>query len=115
MTDSEILECFNESLREEARFAETCDYVAVEIPPGSRQVEFVETARQWVPLGAVLRCSIDDTGPDGEVMIYVDDVEFSLAEFGRLLSTYSGWGMRVCFVPEGQLAARPKIVLGEVD
>ena len=53
-----------------------------------------------MPRGDVLRCIIDDAGPNGEVTIHIDDQELSLAEFGRLLSVHGGWGMRIAFVPE---------------
>ena len=50
--------------------------------------------------GDVLRCIIDDGGPNGEVIIHIDDQELSLTEFGRLLRVHAGWGMRIAFVPE---------------
>ena len=53
-----------------------------------------------MPRGDVLRCLIDDGGPDGEVTIHVDNIELSLDEFGRLLRVHAGWGMRIAFVPE---------------
>lgn len=45
-------------------------------------------------------CYIEDGGPDGEAQIEIDDTWLSLQEFGRLLTTYAGWGMRIIFVPE---------------
>src|SRR5208337_1015132 len=64
---------------------------------------------QWVPRGDVLRCIIDDGGPDGEVVIHIDDQELSLREFGRLLSVHAGWGMRIAFVPEEFISENPKV------
>ena len=52
------------------------------------------------PRGDVLRCIIDDGGPNGEVVISIDDQELSLREFGRMLAVHAGWGMRIAFVPE---------------
>ena len=46
----------------------------------------------------MLRCIIDDSGPEGEVIIHIDDKELSLAEFGRMLTVHAGWGMRIAFV-----------------
>jgi hypothetical protein len=57
----------------------------------------------------VLRCVVDDSGPDGEAIIHIDDQPLSLPEFGRLLCTYAGWGMRITFVPEEELAQPPRI------
>jgi hypothetical protein len=39
----------------------------------------------------------------------------TLREFGRLLSTYSGWGMRITFVPDNELEKRPTIEIREPD
>ena len=37
----------------------------------------------------------------------IDDHELSLEEFGRLLTTHAGWGMRIEFVPEDEIHRRP--------
>ena len=57
----------------------------------------------------MLRCIIDDGGPEGEVTIHIDDKELSLREFGRLLSVYAGWGMRIAFVPEEFVTENPRV------
>ena len=36
-----------------------------------------------------------------------------MSAFGTLLSTYSGWGMRIVFVPEEELETPPRIVVGD--
>jgi hypothetical protein len=59
--------------------------------------------------GDVLRCIIDDRGPDGEVVIQIDDQELSLREFGRLLRVHAGWGMRIAFVPEEFVTDNPTV------
>lgn len=64
--------------------------------------------RRGIPRGDVLRCIIDDAGPDGQVTIQIDDKELSLAEFGRLLRVHAGWGMRIAFVPEEFVTENPK-------
>jgi hypothetical protein len=63
----------------------------------------------------VLRCVIDDGGPDGQAVIHIDDRPLSLPEFGRLLCTYAGWGMRITFVPEDALTEPPAIEVREPD
>ena len=115
MTDEEILRAFNRVLRDEAAVAAAYVHVAVEIPDGRPQIRYFAPGDQWVPRGAVLRCVIDDGGPEGEAIIYVDDRELSLAEFGRLRCTYAGWGMRIAFVPEEALTAPPAIEVREPD
>jgi hypothetical protein len=109
MTDQEILDEFNAVLQADAEASATYEHVAIEIPNGRPQLRYFAPGDQWVPRGGVLRCVIDDGGPDGEAVIYVDDEPLNLAAFGRLLCTYAGWGMRIAFVPEEQLAAAPAI------
>jgi hypothetical protein len=67
------------------------------------------------PRGDVLRCIIADGGPDGEATIWIDNREFSLAEFGKLLVTYAGWGMRIVFVPEDEIETMHPIEIREPD
>jgi hypothetical protein len=114
MSDQQVLEAFNAALRDEAAAA-AGDHVAVEIPDGRPQIRYFAPGDQWVPRGGVLRCVIDDSGPDGEAIIHVDDRALSLPEFGRLLCTYAGWGMRIAFVPEDALAEAPTIEVGEPE
>jgi hypothetical protein len=115
MSDQQVLDAFNAALRDEAAAAAVGDHVAVEIPDGRPQIRYFAPGEQWVPRGGVLRCVIDDSGPDGEAIIHVDDRPLSLPEFGRLLCTYAGWGMRIVFVPEDALAEAPTIEVGEPE
>jgi hypothetical protein len=112
MTDQQILDRFNKIVAAE-RQAATGPHVAVEIPSGHSQIRYYPAADQWVPRGGVLRCVIDDSGPDGEAVIHIDEHALSLSEFGRLLCTYAGWGVRIVFVPEEALASGPRIEVCE--
>jgi hypothetical protein len=103
MTDEEILAAFNRTIRSMEESRRSYVHVPVEIPVGKPQVKYYSQGDQWVPRGDVLRCIIDDGGPDCEATIWIDDREFSLREFGRLLTTYAGWGMRIVFVPDHEL------------
>jgi hypothetical protein len=87
----------------------------VEIPSGKPQIKYYAPGDQWVPRGDVLRCAIEDGGPDSEAIIWIDDHELSLREFGRLLVTHAGWGMRIVFVPEKDLDAMHPIEISEPD
>ena len=115
MTDEEILLLFNRTIAATIRNRdELSEYVAIEIPVGSSQVErFPGTMTEWAPRGGVLRCVIDDGGgEDGSLpIIHVDDMEFSWDEFGRMLCTHAGWGMRIVFVPDDELERTPKVVV----
>ena len=62
-------------------------------------------------------CAVDEVVraiPDGSLPVtYIDDKEFAWDEFGRMLCTYAGWGMRIIFVPDDELEQAPRIVVGE--
>lgn len=74
-----------------------------------------EVVRAAAPRGRVLRCTIDDGGGDDDSLpvISVDDQEFSWDEFGRMLHTFAGWGMRLIFVPDDELERSPRIEVRE--
>lgn len=110
MSDEEILHQHNQVLL--ARQESIANYVheAVEIPPGRPQVEYSERCDQWVPRGDVLRCVINDK-EGHRAVIEIDGQEFTLEEFGTMLTTFSGWGMRLVFVPENELEKQPGIVI----
>lgn len=110
MTDSEILDCYNEVVRAMEHSVETYRHRAVEVPLGKPQVRYSEFSDQWVPRGDVLRCLIhDDEGL--RPVIEIDEREFTLEEFGAMLATYAGWGMRIVFVPDTDLEKPPVIVV----
>ncbi len=58
-------------------------------------------------------CFIEDGGPDGEVTVHIDDQELSLREFGRLLLTHAGWGMRIAFVLDDLIEVEPEVEVRE--
>ncbi len=107
MTEQQILDLHNEVLRAQQKLAAEHVYFAAEIPEGHPQIRYFEPGDQWVPRGDVLRCVVSDGGEDGEATVYIDDHELSLREFGRLLCTHAGWGMRITFVPEDELCEEP--------
>jgi hypothetical protein len=119
MTDTEILLVYNQTIAAQIRNRdELGEYVAIEVPFGSPQVEYYPgTVNQWSPRGGVLRCYIEDGGgEDGSLpTVYVDDQEFSWDDFGRMLCTYAGWGMRIVFVPDDELEKEPKVAVRELD
>ncbi|MCW5553374.1 MAG: hypothetical protein KIS67_14585 [Verrucomicrobiae bacterium] len=114
MTDAAILELFNDTLRAQAQRAAQYKHVAVEVPLGSPQIQYFAGGSQWCPRGGVLRCLVNDD-QNGQLVVGIDDQELSLEEFGRMLTTYAGWGMRIEFVPEDQLHRRPALEVREPD
>ena len=47
--------------------------------------------------------------------LHIDDHELSWGEFGRLLTTHAGWGMRIVFVPDDELHLTPRIGVREPE
>jgi len=111
MSDEEIVELHNERLRAQAKRAAEYKHVAVEVPLGCAQIEYCAGSDQWVLRGSVLRCSIRDE--DFQLVVDVDEQELQLEQFGKLLSTYAGWGMRIEFVPEDEVHRRPVLEVRE--
>ena len=112
-SDSEILELHNECLRAQAKRAAEYRHVAAEVPLGSAQIEYMARSDQWVPRGGVLRCLIHDEGL--QLVVEIDDQELRLEEFGKLLTTYAGWGMRIEFVPDDEVHRRPALEVREPE
>ncbi len=114
LSDQEILDLHNEDLLARQAMADAHEWVAVEVPLGLPQIRYAEAGDQWVPRGGVLRCVIDDGGEDdNQAVIYIDDHELSLREFGRMLTTYAGWGMRIEFCPDDETHERPVLEVRE--
>jgi hypothetical protein len=113
MNDADIVDMYNEILDAQRALLQQWDKTVSEEAPGEKQIDYHENSDQWVPRGDVLRCIIDDGGPDGEVIIHIDDQELSLAEFGRLLRVHAGWGMRIAFVPGEFVAENPTVKVRE--
>ena len=110
MSDQEILDLHNEGIEARQAMADEYEHVAIEIPPGLPQIEYFKDGHQWVPRGDVLRCVISDGGgSDNQAVIHIDDHDLSVDEFGRLLTTYAGWGMRITFVPDDETHERPEV------
>jgi hypothetical protein len=113
MSNREILEAHNECLRAEAkRAAAEYKHVAVEVPLGSAQIKYDAQCDQWVPRGGVLRYLIHDH-EFHQLVVDIDEQELSLEQFGKLLTTYAGWGMRIEFVPEDEVHRRPALDVRE--
>jgi hypothetical protein len=113
MTDREIVDVFNGAKAALEGLLPAWNKTVVEIQPGKRQIQYHKETGEWVPRGDVLRCVIDDDCPDGAVTIHIDNDELSLDDFGRLLRSYAGWGMRIAFVPEDSVTENPKVEIRE--
>jgi len=107
MTDQEILETHNEIFETIAELRATTEHVAREIPVGRPQLEYSARSDQWVPRGDVVRCR--------RALVDIDGREFTMEEFGKMLLTHEGWGMRLTFVDEEHVDETPAIVIGEPE
>ncbi|MDP1994044.1 MAG: hypothetical protein Q8K40_02225, partial [Ignavibacteria bacterium] len=65
-------------------------------------------------IGDVLRCLIHDT-EKGKLVVEIDGRDFSLDEFGRILTTWAGWGMRIVFVPGNEIEKMPVIEVKDAE
>jgi hypothetical protein len=108
MTDAEIVDLFNEVLRAQTELAAQHPYVAIEVPLNSPQIEYHQRANQWSPRGGVVRCEVLDD-EEGRLVVGIDDRELTLEEFGRMLTVYAGWGMRIEFTPREAVHRRPDL------
>ena len=116
MTDQEIIDAYNDTLRAQAEHARDFKYIAIEPPLASPQITFHQDCDQWTPRGDVLRCLImDQSGDPREPVIIIDDKELSWAEFGTMLCTYAGWGMRIEFTPHDAIHRRPTLEVREPE
>ncbi len=109
MSDAEILHQHNSIIVAQGLPPE--EWRVLEIPPGRPQIDYDPRYRQWMTRGETLRCQVVDGGTAGEPMIRIDGHELSLEEFGKLLATHAGWGMRITFVPEDALLESPDRML----
>jgi hypothetical protein len=91
MSDSDIVEVHNESLRNEAKQAAEYEHVVFEVPLGSAQIEYFARCDQWVPRSCVLRCLIQ-LAEQGEIIVEIDEQKLRLKQFGKLLAADEGWG-----------------------
>ncbi|MBI2519774.1 MAG: hypothetical protein HYV97_05135 [Bdellovibrio sp.] len=113
LNDDELLEHHNNVVRSIQETRDRYEHIAVEIPLGKPQIEFDKQCGQWSMRGDVLRASISDLRhPETDVsepIIEVDGKELSWQEFGRMLTTFSGWGMRLTIVPDDELHIMPNV------
>jgi hypothetical protein len=112
MTDRDILAVHNSIIASQEQLLREWDNTVTEVPSGKPQIKYSKGSDQSVPRGEVLRCIIEDDA-NGEAVIHIDDNELTLREFGRLLTTYAGWGMRIAFVPDDLVTEQPKIRVRE--
>jgi hypothetical protein len=113
MSDEKLLEMHNETVKSMQTSRESYEHVAVEIPVGRPQIEFNKQCQQWSMRGDVLRAYISDTqneeSGEFEPIIEVDGIELTWREFGKMLTTYAGWGMRLAIVPDDETHVMPDI------
>ena len=118
MSDQDILDLHNDSIKTRGEMAlELKNKPLVEIPLGKPQIEYHKASDQWFPRGDIIRCIVEeDTEEDCRLpVIVIDDLELNWEEFGRLLLSHTGWGMRIAFVDEDELHKTRKIEVREPE
>lgn len=118
MTDADLLAYWNEHIEATDEFIRTQKpFTLTEIPVGKPQVEYHEQSDQWVPRGHVVRSVIVNDSPTDidDTFIAIDNRDFTVAEFLRMVGTFGGWGMRIAFVPDDEIHEQPKIKVQEPE
>lgn len=113
MKDDELVDYWNALQQLEGEYRQTVSYVAREIPLGKPQVTYHEDTQRWSPRGHVLRCvwtEYLERDPEAPC-VTVDDRDYTLGEFARMLNRFAGWGMRIEFVPDDGVHERPEIAV----
>lgn len=115
MTDADILAVWNDGIEATDEFIRTQHFPTIEIPVGKPQVKYEKRSDQWVPRGHVLRCIVVNDSPKDmqDDFVSVDDRDFTVAEFVRMVGTFGGWGMRIEFVFDEEVHERPEIEVRE--
>lgn len=117
MADAEVLELWNDGLEATAELMRTKQLPTIEIPVGKPQLEYFAAGDQWVPRGDVIRCVIVNDSPSGmdDDFISVDERDFTVREFVRMVGTFGGWGMRMEFVDREETHIRPDVEVREPE
>jgi len=114
MTDLDVVEMHNDTIRGMEEHREAHPFVAIEVPEGSPQIEYSKECCQWSPRGDILRCRIECSDHSASIpVIDIDGKHLNWREFGTLVSSYEGWGMRVMFVPDDEINKTPSIAVQE--
>ena len=114
MTDLEVIEMHNDMILEMQEFREEHPFVAIEISEGKSQIEYSKQCSQWTARGDILRCCIECSEDSGHIpVIEIDGQRLSWMDFGKLVSSHEGWGMRIMFVPDDEISATPAIAVQE--
>jgi len=114
MTDLEVIEMHNDMILEMQEHREEHPFVAVEILEGKPQIEYSKQCSQWSARGDILRCYIESSEDSGHIpVIEIDGQRLSWMEFGKLVSSHEGWGMRVMFLPDDEIDKTPAIAIQE--
>lgn len=113
MSDEDILECHNDCIYAQLESIKNYKHIAVEIPSNKPQIKYFVPGGYWIACGDVLRCTIGCN--DDGTTVSIDDKEFNMDEFGKLLSTFEGWGMRITIVPEDEIHKIPTVEVKDPD
>lgn len=106
MTDADILRLYNEIVLGQQRMI--AESRPREMKEGLPQVGIDPYYKTLITHSETLRCELTSGESHDELVVEIDDKKLSWNEFGKLISPYIGWAMRVQFLPAEQLADPPK-------
>lgn len=109
MSDEDILRLYNDIALVQQRMV--ADFRPTEMQEGLPQIGIDPYYKELTCYSQTLRCELTSGDAYDDLVIEIDDKKLSLSEFGKLISPYMGWAMRIQFLPSEQLASPPESVI----
>lgn len=106
MSDADILRLYNEIVLEQQRLI--AESRPTEMQEGMPQIGIHPYYKDLTTHSQTLRCELSSGKTHDELVVEIDDRKLPWKEFGKLISPYIGWAMRVQFLPSEQLVNPPE-------
>lgn len=105
MSDGDILRLYNDIVLEQQRLI--AESRPTEMQEGLPQIGIHQHYKELLTHSQTLRCELTSGKSHEELVVEIDDQKLSWEEFGKLISPYIGWAMRIQFLPSEQLLNPP--------
>jgi len=105
MSDADILRLYNEIVLQQQRLIKESQ--PTEMQGGLPQIGIDSYYKDLTTHSQTLRCELTSDSID-DLVVEIDDRKLSWEEFGKLISPYRGWAMRIQFLPSEQLLNPPE-------
>lgn len=93
MSDADILRLYNDIALVQHRMI--ADFRPPEIQEGLPQIGIYPYYKDLTIYSQTLRCEVTSGDSHDDLVIEIDDKKLTWSEFGKLISPYIGWGMRI--------------------